>query len=540
MATFIPPGSSNDGADIDLLGKELGLSSEQLQGQLNALYARLRLLLTTDELAAWRNESLALFRFSASSSAKAIEEYFRVAPRVLDILPSHLFLKWVKRGKALCHDSPAIAAAYFRASPQALATLPERQFNVWLAMGPGLYKRNSESMELAAHFLDAAPALLQVLNLAQLERLLLFLNRLTETDCSLAIRCLDSAYRVFHALEDDERSLFLSIALALVRLKPMASVTFFEQGIDSLAGVTSTQRLRFLTLLAKIAAYNSRHALSFLTDCSHALSGMDRNLHPRLINQCEAVLAISAIAGIEFLNNSPAVLASIGPAGLERWYREGLRILRKDEKDGLAYFRLEFPEDGTLERLLVRVELDHVRGVLLMYGEALGGSEIEIRSSDSLADWSLGTIDPGTPATDGTTIFLPSSIDRFDSAEENFTWYKVAVTHQSGHIEFGTFDFCFESKAALFPDSRQLLSADGHGLSDMDRFLGLFDDRRLAADIFSLVEDVRIDYLAQHRYAGIRSGYRFIVQESVWKRPSPVYLPLREAFLEIVIRFSLN
>ena len=540
MATFIPRGSGNDEADIGLLERELGLSSEQLPEQLKDLYARLSLLLTTDELAAWRNESLTLFRLSSPRSPEAMEEYFRVTPQVLDILPFPLFLSWINRGKVLCRDNPDIAAAYFRASPEVLTTLLEAQIKVWLAIGPGLYKRNMESMELARHFLDATPALLQVLNLAQLERLLLFLNRLAETSNNLAAMCLNSAHQVFKALEEDERGLYLSIALSLIRLKPMASVTFFEQGVDALASITSTQRIRFLSILVKLAGYNSRHALSFLTDCPHTLSGMNNNLHYLVLSQVEAVLTISAIAGIEFLKNSPTVLAAIGLTGLERWYREGLRILRKDEKEGLAYFRLEFTEDGTLERLLVRVELEHVRGVLLMYGEALGGSEIEIRPSDSLADWSLGTIHPGITATDGTVIFLPSSVERFDSTEENFTWYKAAVTHQSGHIEFGTFNFCFEREAAVFSDRRRLLSTDGHALSDIDRFLGLFDDRRLAADIFSLVEDVRIDYLVQYRYAGIRSGYRFIQQEAVWRRPSPVYLPLREAFLEIVIRFSLE
>jgi len=541
MAKTIPHGSSNDDSNITAIEKEISLSSEHLLGRFRTVYTEMGHLLSTDEVTIWAKELLHLINYSSSHSLEVLEEYLRVVPQILNIITFPQFLSWTRRGKVLCRDSYGLAVAYFRASPGALDVLTEGQIKVWLAMGPGLHKGNKQSIELACRFLDAIPALLKVINLAQIERLLLFLNRLAVTSPDMATVCLESAPQVFSALEEDERGLFLSIALTLSRLKPRASVTFFEKCGEALAEITRTQRMRFLSLLDKIAGHNSQLALSFLIDCSKTFGRVDKHLHYRLINQSETVLAISEISGIEFLKNCPAVLAEIGIDGQERWFREGLGILKKDEKEGLAFFRLEFQEDRTLERLLVKVELDAMRGMLLMYGEAIGGAEIEIRSSDSLAEWSMGAIHPGLPATDGMTIFLPSAIDRFDSAEENFTWYKVAVTHQAGHIEFGTFDFCFDKGAMIFPDLVQQSGiADSNGLSDMDRFIGLFDDRRLAADIFSLVEDIRIDYLVMSRYAGIRSGYRLVQQDTVWKRPSPDYLPLREAFLEIIIRFSLD
>ena len=45
-------------------------------------------------------------------------------------------------------------------------------------------------------------------------------------------------------------------------------------------------------------------------------------------------------------------------------------------------------------------------------------------------------------------IELPAKIDRFPTEKENFDWYKVILTHQAGHVEFGTFDFVFDQAGA--------------------------------------------------------------------------------------------
>ena len=250
---------------------------------------------------------------------------------------------------------------------------------------------------------------------------------------------------------------------------------------------------------------------------------------------------MSTAAGIEFLKSCPDVLMGIGISGLERWFREGISLLKENTKEGIAHFRLEFSDERGLEQLSVRVDLDQVRELLLMYGQALAGSGIEISTSEGLTAWSLGEIYPYTPVPDAHIIFLPTSMDRYGSEDENFAWYKVAVTHQAGHIEFGTFDFCFAKGATLFPNWRHWLpSADISGFTEIEMFLSLFNDRRLAAEIFTLVEDTRVDYLVKQTYAGIRARYQYIQRDSLSRRPAFTYLPPREAFLEILTRLSLG
>ena len=70
-----------------------------------------------------------------------------------------------------------------------------------------------------------------------------------------------------------------------------------------------------------------------------------------------------------------------------------------------------------------------------------------------------------TPVNDGKalTISLPAKIDRFPTERENFDWYKVVLTHQAGHFEFGTFDFRFDRRSSCFDDWRPPARAKPHG-----------------------------------------------------------------------------
>ncbi len=532
---------NNRQQNLTLIEEELGDLSDRLQGQFRSALAQARSVLSAEELLAWGKEGLTLARYFPPSSVEAATEYFQATPEVLDILPFTHFLDWVQGGKTLCRHYPSLATAYFQASPQALTMFPHRLTGVWMEIGRSLYRDTPESIALVRDFFTATPVLLQSLSLAKLERLVLFLNRLAETHQDLAAECLNSAIQVLPKIETEEQGHFLSLALTLVRTNPKLAASYFERGAEALAKIERGQQKAFLSLTEKMARTGAQRASAFFFDCSQAFHRIDGSLHSQLLHWGETVLAMSATAGIEFLKSCPSLLARGGIADLERWFEEGVRILRQDQEAGLTYFRLESVDERTLERLSARVDLEQVNRTLLMYSQALAGTKVQIQSTDGLKERNIGWVHPDRPTTDGTTIFVPASMDRYNSKEENFSWYKVAVTHQAGHIEFGTFNFSFEKEASLFHNQRpQLPSADGDGLTDIGRFFSLFEDRKLSTDIFALVEDTRVDYLLKQAYAGIRSSYQQIQRESLSSRPPVFSLPLREAFIEILIRISLD
>ena len=117
-----------------------------------------------------------------------------------------------------------------------------------------------------------------------------------------------------------------------------------------------------------------------------------------------------------------------------------------------------------------------------------------------------------TPVDDGKvlSIKLPAKIDRFPTEEENFAWYKVLLTHQAGHFEFGTFDFQFDQPSTCFDDWRPRLAQNrsiNELTNDWEQFLQLFPDQQLGSLIFDLVEDARIDARMLAAYPGIHPFY---------------------------------
>ena len=101
-------------------------------------------------------------------------------------------------------------------------------------------------------------------------------------------------------------------------------------------------------------------------------------------------------------------------------------------------------------------ELDKVGERLRLYAKALSGREILLAPRAAGAGRGAGWL---TPRQDDKAIVieLPAKIDRFPAEKENFNWYKVILTHQAGHVEFGTFDFVFAKPARQFDDWRSHL-----------------------------------------------------------------------------------
>jgi nitric oxide reductase activation protein len=186
-------------------------------------------------------------------------------------------------------------------------------------------------------------------------------------------------------------------------------------------------------------------------------------------------------------------------------------------------------------------ELEKVGEVLRLYAKALTGREIRLVPRGGSSARGAGWI---TPANDGTAIslMLPAKIDRFPAQRENFDWYKVILTHQSGHVEFGTFEFVLGRASRLFRDWRPTLAkknSSGEG-DDRQGLRELFPDPLLGMTIFESVEDARVDGKLLARYPGIEPAYRQVARQVLSERPRLRALPLREALVEGLVQASLG
>jgi nitric oxide reductase NorD protein len=265
------------------------------------------------------------------------------------------------------------------------------------------------------------------------------------------------------------------------------------------------------------------------------------SMHALVLDLTEETIPLSCAAAVEFLRNCPFVTERVKPAGLESWFREGLELLRKSEQSGIEYFRIGTGKSARLlEQLSPGVELAVTRDVLETYCLALAGRKTPILSTEEFMTGQL-------PSTEslmyGGAVFLPEFIDKYPDKPQNFTWYKVMATHQIGHVEFGSYELRMDDRIAAL--CRDIGLPLGRGKSDdtetdLVRFLNLFDNRRLATDIFTIVEDSRVDSHIKWHYRGIAHDYSNIQTEALSIRPPITSHSLREALLEILVRLSLE
>nr|MCS5643576.1 hypothetical protein [Dehalococcoidia bacterium] len=251
----------------------------------------------------------------------------------------------------------------------------------------------------------------------------------------------------------------------------------------------------------------------------------------------------------------------------------------------IAYFKLESSNSQEiLDSLSSSIELSRVREIIQMYCLALTGHSIDVQASQQLADKNIGWFQGELPTTEGTTIYMPAVINRYASKDENFGFFKVISTHQIGHIEFGSFAFDFNVPSNLFEDLRphlpgaaelqaakkdeELMKSAGTSsqvetlpsetsdeavdpvvvddgtkpefLTDMSRFFDLFQERRLALDVFTVLESSRIDGYVAELYPGITAMYDLVKGAALAARPDVKDLPAREALVEFMVRVSLG
>jgi nitric oxide reductase NorD protein len=182
---------------------------------------------------------------------------------------------------------------------------------------------------------------------------------------------------------------------------------------------------------------------------------------------------------------------SAGLSGLSKNKRKCSRFLSMDSSLG----------QSTFEDLQVAVPISQVRYAIGHYINARTGKHVPVKGmpDDKIA------ADGENPFSysDGTSIWLPGEISRFDDKRKNVDLYKNLAKLEAGFFEFNTFDFDLE-KLVLRLDG---VNADNlkpdSSCSDLVVFLNSFDDSSMAVDLFTVFEHGRITDLTAARYPGL-------------------------------------
>ncbi len=510
-------------------------------------------------------------------SWEAAAHFFQVSPNVISSMPYSYFVRWMECGATLCEESPTLAAAYFEASPATMSKLRSRHIESWAGLGDGLYKGTWKSSTLACRFFAESSTLLESLSFQQLENFANFLDALSHRSYDLSSECLTLGEQIFPLVGDDKDA-FLSLATTLVDTGWREVKSFFEAGAKALPKIHPEERMRFLKLAESLVNNGGTNIPGTMLDISQSLSLLEEDHHYIVLGFAETLLDEEPLAMPEFIKSAPIVLEKLTILQLGRWYQEGVNTLSQNKDGGLAFFKIESSHsEAVIETLSSGIELDRIKPVMEMYCRALAGAEVKLSPTDALVEKNIGWVSNESPTTEGSTVFVPTLVDRYGTKEENYAWFKVVSTHQVAHLEFGSFIFEFERPSGLFENLRLDLEArrietlrenqnngpafgedvadsDSSGnelseshtglerawLTDMQRFFDLFEDRKLSLDIFTVVEDGRLDARVKNEYPGIKSSYTQVQSDSHENRPDIKELPAREAMVEFMVRLSLQ
>ena len=549
---------NNQSATLDDIKVELGKYPGSVVQEFDKAREQMPPNLTDAQMRQWANAGLELAQETVRSW-EAAAEFYKVSAKVLGYMPLNYFFKWSDCGKSLCVESPTLAAAYFEASPGTMSKLRSRHIESWSNLGRSLYKGTWKSSTLACKFFQSSPLLLETLSFPEMERFAKFLDALSHRSYDLSSDCLTLGQQLFPMIGED-RATFINMASALVDSGWREIKAFFESGARALPRIDSSQRMRFLKLSEQLVHSGGMNIPSVMLETSNALAQIESHEHEQILGMAELLLLQSPAAVPEFIKACPQALDKLTMSQLEKWYAEGVNILQQNQDGGLAYFKIESARsEEMLETLSSGVEFARIKDVMEMYCRGLAGAEIKLAESGDLANKNIGWVSSESPSTEGSTVFVPSLVDRYITKIQNFNWFKVVSTHQVAHLEFGSFWFEFDQPSVMFNDLRHELdrqkvmathtaempeidaeSLERAWLTDAQRFFDLFDDRKLALDIYTVVEDARLDARVKHEYRGIRNPYTKIQHDSLPSRPNITELPMRQAMVEFLVRLSLQ
>lgn len=264
----------------------------------------------------------------------------------------------------------------------------------------------------------------------------------------------------------------------------------------------------------------------------------------------------------------PRTRRVLSPAAFAGWIARGTDLMESSRVEEGVRFLLGRSRESRSVLGAHQAVLEDVKNVLKIYGASLAGRELAVVSLESS---SFGL---KAPYCDGKSMFLPPEIGLFAETERNERIYTVLAAQQAASVAMGTFDldlaaldFKEELRAryatalprimdnvkkqygarakrirqlptgeieAAFPSGRRILVLE----TEYEKFFYSFPFPDFAKELFTLVENSRIERALSRRYPGLREDY-LLLNTRLWRKRPPLPQSRVQAALECLFQYSL-
>jgi hypothetical protein len=505
-----------------------------------------------EDFATWAAycETLAQSGWRAWESAEA---FCHVSPFLLQHIEPAAFWQWAETGKGFARYSADVATAFFRAARLMTPQFTLEDAQAWIAGAHWYLKHHPAQPSLAAAYFQASPAIY----LRYAAPVCDLWQRLGQRFAQIGVPKARSFFDISRSFVDQEHLVDPSVPWTLAqRIAPLAAdlaLQFLERYPD-LALRLGTELVTLVhdittTLLASKVAY----ATTFLRVLNGTLALLAAGQWRHALEWCADIAAATPEGMLAFLHHLPVLMQQLPSDRLQLWVESGLERSAQNAYAGEAYFALE--SNAALDRLHQlqgHVAFADVQRVLSLYTEGFSTTlrsgnktapqRFELRHTDQMPP-GLQRGDHDLPTSDGTALFVPAYVATFDTAPENFAVYKVAILHQLGFYDCGTFTFRLHEWQRLAPHVQPLLprpQSDTHRVSAFEQFFSSFAQPDYARHLFTVLEDARIDAFLARQYKGLRQDLSRLMQHSLTQRPDLSTLRLRQALLEGLLQLTLG
>jgi len=530
---------SADNTLLARLTREMGLqAAEALLARLAEAIGNSREIL---HLAALLDELEELSAKAAKAAIEAIPELERCTG-LAGIIP------WLDMGIALAESSGANALRYFKQSPVLLGMIgePEGRRAV-LATALELADRDSN---VAWEYLCAAPNMLQTVPLEEVPRWLELGVELMAIDVVVGLEFIRQIGRVGSVLPVAEARSWVSFGMKLVTPntlgKPdyLAAIEFMRTSPSILGEIAHPEiRTRVLALGILLAEDSPESGATWLAESPGLLRAL-----PSVDQQVTALQYGSLLAekdteaALHYIRRCPEVLSLIGDGAeagsrFDTWFKAGMEVLAYSREGGRAYFAVESLKAlASVEQAMSGMPLRQVARKVKLFVQGLCGTEVAITA---LPDSSVATDARAAVSADGRTISLPALLRRYATAEENERLYMVMAAHEAGHLEFGTYRLRLESLTDIYEQVRNRYGHRETAAPDtLAALFQLYPHPRLAQDLWTVLEDARIEYLLQAEYPGLRRDLAQLAAETVTPRDPARGVTVKELMVDGLLRLS--
>ena len=458
---------------------------------------------------------------------------------------------WLDLGIALAESSGAVAMKYFKESPLILGLIESASARqTILAQALEVAEQDANA---ALEFFRTAPELVTVLPPTDLAAWCEVGLELTGWDFVLGIEFFRQSPAVARVIALDGVRPWVGFGTKLITQnslgKPdyMGTLEFFRSSPAILDAIDSVAvRQQVIHLGSILAVRNPEQAISFLAESTSLLQGLpSEEWQIHVLHYAAFVAERDAEAAVSYLRRCPALLALIGNvtdarAKFEEWYKAGMEVLALSIDGGRAYFALETHKAlASLDQAMSGVPLRRVARSLKLFAEGLCGKEIFIRPLPDSDSPSPKTAHRPTVSADGRIISLPAILRHRPTPDENTRLYTIMTAHEAGHLEFGTYHLQADRLADLIAavQSRYAGSALKH-IATLDHLFALYPHPALIRDLWTIVEDARVEHHLQQEYPGLAHDLAALAQESVQSRSLTHGMTVREMVVECLLLLS--